>query len=205
MNNAAPNAHHELDSTELLVSRHDMLHRLYLALEREVAGLGTAELQQLVRVDDASALSRIAVRKLSSSPLTSDRRARMELEGLNRFNTMIENAGGFYSTEVTSQLLGKTPNALRKDVRRKKLIQIKRAGESFFPVFQFKEGDVMPGIADVLNVLPEHITAPGVVRFFLAPVDINDEVRSTPIELLRNGHKDTVMGLAEAYGLHLSA
>lgn len=190
----------------LMECRHSMLNRLSQMLEREVLSLGGVELSRLAGVDDTAALAELAVRKLTASPLKSDRRTRMEIEGIQRFNAMIEASGGYYSTEQVATLTGKTPNAIRKDVGRKKLLQFKRAGESSFPVFQFKDGDVLTGIPAVLSALPEHITPMGAARFFLSPNDVGGGVLRSPVDLLRSGvSTDMIVSLAKEYQKQLSA
>lgn len=191
------------DSKSTEDDRQAILSRLRKVLERELALLSCSDLAYLSKVDDTTALAKIAARKLSTIPLNSDRKIRMELEGIQRFNAMLNAAGGYYTTSQVCKLLGKSPNALRKAVGRKKLVQLKRRGESIFPAFQFFDGNILPGISRVLKVLPAHLSTVGAIRFFLAPLDWENDIFHSPLELLRNGQEEKVVSIASMHQEHV--
>lgn len=192
------------DSKSIKKLRQTILDRLIQTIEQELSTLSSSALLDLHSVDDVTALAKITIRKLSSLSIGPDRRLLMELEGMERFNVMVDAAGGFYTTEQVCKLLGATPNRIRKDAARKKLIQLKHAGRSGFPAFQFLDGKTLPGLSRVLKMLPAHISTVGTIRFFLTPVDCGDGNFQPLVELLRIGKEEYVVMLAAEYQTHLS-
>lgn len=169
--------------------RSQIVRRLSQVLLREISSLDTEALRQLATEDDATAMADLALRQLSTSPLSADRRTRMILLGHQRFNALLEEAGGVYTLGQAAELTGRTTAALRKAVQRKQLLAFKRGNELVFPILQFRDNEVIAGLGTVLTAMPETISSQGAVRFFLTGIDTGNGQRISPIELLRNGER----------------
>lgn len=179
--------------------RRALVDRLVMALERELFNLSEEEFADLSSLEDSQFFAELAIRKLKTSALPRDRRALMQLEGIQRLNKLLESSGGLYTSERVCELLKTSPYSLQRDVWCKNIIQIERAGLRLYPVFQFENGKVLSSISGVILKLPDNITSAGVIRFFLTPVDLEGGQISTPIELLHLGKEAQVKSLAKEY------
>lgn len=96
--------------------------------------------------------------------------------------SMIREAGGLLATNDVAQLLGLTRQSVYLQRRRRKLLAVPHGGEEKFPAVQFANGQPLPGLARVLEVIGLQ-GAWGILDFLLAPDDDLDGL--SPIQVLR--------------------
>lgn len=71
---------------------------------------------------------------------------------------------------------------IRQRLRERSLYGIEYDGERRLPLFQFKGGKVIPGLAEVLAVLPGQLSPLDVAEWFLSPdPDLEIEERDEPV------------------------
>ena len=122
------------------------------------------------------------------------------LRGLARIAELRKMAEPCLETGAVCKLLGVSRETIRKKVDRKQLLALPKGSEDrLFPAFQFKEGEVLPGIREVLEVLPTD--SPFVALSFLlsrSPLFRN----KTALEALKAGMVKEVVSEAGSYLEH---
>jgi hypothetical protein len=107
--------------------------------------------------------------------------------------------GGSYSAEETRTLLGISKTAVLKRYQKGQLIGWREAGQGAvrFPVWQFKDHNVLPGLPEVLEIFASADWLDDWTRvlFFLGARRSLDGRR--PLDLLREGQIAKVRSLAE--------
>lgn len=179
-------------------ARAELVLRGVEAISREVGHLPPDSVDRLLRSSDPRLLVGLARASLEDTPI--DRMERMTLRGAERFQKLIENAGGLVSSRWVSEFLGVSEEAVRKRAQRGSLIARRTAsGDLSFPRFQFDEGNarLLPGLSKLLTETeswePEELT-----RFLLVrhePASSDD----TPLTLIQRGEVDRVLELAQVY------
>ncbi len=143
------------------------------------------------------AAARLAIESLGISADVGDRELHeARLRGLSRMMELRKAAEPVLETGAVCSLLGVSRETIRKKVDRRQLLALPKGADRVFPAFQFKEGDVVPGLPEVLKALDGH--SPFMVLSFLLSKGPSFAGK-TAIELLRSGELDLV--LAEARGL----
>lgn len=125
---------------------------------------------------------------------------RLLTKGAERFQRLIDDAGGSVSTAWVARFLGCTEGAVRKRAQRKALIARRiPSGELRFPRFQFDESKrgVLEGIRVVLGKT-DSWTREEVICFFLLPFQA-DASDKTPLSLLQGGDLSRVLNLLETH------
>jgi hypothetical protein len=79
---------------------------------------------------------------------------------------------------------------VRKKVDRKQLLALPKGGDRVFPAFQFKDGDIVPGLSEVLAAL--ETDSPFVALSFLLSRS-PDFGGLTAIEALQAGDREAVV------------
>jgi hypothetical protein len=105
---------------------------------------------------------------------------------------LLRRAGGALSTEEAERLLGITDQALDERRRAGTLLAIREGGDWRYPACQFEQGDVVPGLAEVVRGLAE--AGPWVTLDFLLAPDTVLGGR-TPLQALQTGDHDQVLRL----------
>ena len=75
------------------------------------------------------------------------------LRGLTRAIELRKAAEPCLETGQVCELLGVSRETVRKKVDRKHLLALPKGADRVFPAFQFKEGDMVPGLGEVLVAL----------------------------------------------------
>ena len=117
------------------------------------------------------------------------------LRGLERMTELRKAAEPVLETGAVCDLLSLSRETIRKKVDRRQLLALPKGGDRVFPAFQFQDGDVLPGFAEVLNALATD--SPFVALSFLLSKNPDFGGRSA-CELLQAGEVDPV--IAEARG-----
>ena len=137
---------------------------------------------------------KLAIESLGiSADLTQRRLHEARLRGLARIAQLRRAAEPVLETGQVCVLLGVSRETIRKKVDRKQLLALPKGGDRVFPAFQFKEGDVVPGLAEVLAAL--HTDSPFVALSFFLSTSAAFNGKSA-WELLQSG--DLTRVLAEA-------
>ena len=103
------------------------------------------------------------------------------------------------STSDVAKLLDVDVSRIRQRIRDRSLMGIEYEGEWRLPRFQFERRKVLPGLAQVLAVIPAGMNPLDVASWFLDPeVDLEsgDDISSPRQWLLRGGDPAAVAGLA---------
>ncbi|WP_386083037.1 hypothetical protein ACFIOZ_07370 [Vreelandella sp. F11] len=179
-------------------ARAELVLRGVEAISREVGNLPPESVDQLLRSSDPRLLAGIARASLDDTPI--DRVERLKLKGTERFQQLIEDAGGAVSTRWVSEFFDTTEEAIRKRAQRGKLIARRTAsGDLSFPRFQFDESRrrLLPGLSKLLTETAAWDTEE-LIRFLLVrhePASSND----TPLKLLERDQIDQVLSLTRLH------
>ena len=117
------------------------------------------------------------------------------LRGLKRMTELRKAAEPVLETGDVCEFLSLSRETIRKKVDRRQLLALPKGGDRVFPAFQFQDGDVLPGLAEVLNALASD--SPFVALSFLLSKQPDFGGR-TACELLQAGKVAPV--IAEARG-----
>jgi hypothetical protein len=140
------------------------------------------------------AAARLAIEAFGADPKEKHLHA-ARLRGLDRMVALRKAAEPVLETGQVCALLGVSRETIRKKVDRRQLLAIPKGGDRVFPAFQFQEGDVLPGIPEVLAALDTD--SPFVVLSFLLSRSQEFSGKSA-CELLQAGEVEKVA--AEARG-----
>lgn len=118
-----------------------------------------------------------------------------------RAKLLLEEGGTWSSAEVAEHL-GISRQAVNQRRQRRDLIAARGGDKRSFayPVWQFKEGEVLHGLGDVQRVFLADVTPIMRIQFFLqAHPDLGGQ---RPLDVLRQGDVNRVLELAGAFGHH---
>ena len=143
---------------------------------------------------------RLAIESLGNcGDVTEKRLQAARLRGLGRIAELRKAAEPALETGEVCLLLGVSRETIRKKVDRKQLLALPKGGDRVFPAFQFKDGDVLPGFAEVLATLDTD--SPFVALSFLLSKNPGFGGKSAH-ELLESGDLDLVMAEARGFLNH---
>jgi hypothetical protein len=106
------------------------------------------------------------------------------------------------TTGEVADLLKVDASRIRQRLRERSLYGIEYDGERRLPRFQFERGQVLPGLREVLAVLPEALNPLDVTEWFLTPnpdLELGDKAISPRGWLLRGESVATVVELARGF------
>ncbi len=179
-------------------ARAELVLRGVEAISREVGHLPPESVDRLLRSSDPRLLAGLARASLDDTQI--DRVDRLKLKGTERFQQLIEDAGGSVSTRWVAEFLDTTEEAVRKRAQRGNLIARRTAsGDLSFPRFQFDESRsrLLPGLSKLLAETTAW-DAEELIRFLLVrhgPASSDD----TPLKLLERGQIDQVLSLTRLH------
>lgn len=124
---------------------------------------------------------------------------RARLRGLARAIDLRKAAGPCLETGQVCDLLGVSRETIRKKVDRRQLLALPKGGDRVFPAFQFNQGDVLPGLSDVLAALETE--SPFVALSFLLSTSA-ELGGKTAVEALQAGDRDEVLLEAQSFLKH---
>ena len=97
---------------------------------------------------------KLAIESLGiSGDLAQKRLHDARLRGLSRIAELRKAAEPVLETGQVCALLGVSRETIRKKVDRKQLLALPKGGDRVFPAFQFRDGDVLRGLAEILAAL----------------------------------------------------
>ena len=89
----------------------------------------------------------------ASTDATQKKLHQARLRGLKRIAELRRLAEPLLETGEVCALLGVSRETVRKKVDRKQMLALPKGGDRVFPAFQFQDGDLLPGLAEVLQAL----------------------------------------------------
>lgn len=144
--------------------------------------------------------ARLAIDSLSSTAAVAEHGlGRARLLGLARQAELRKAAEPCLGTGQVCALLGVTRETVRKKVDRKQLLALPKGGDRVFPAFQFNNGAVIPGLAEVLAALQTE--SPFVALSFLLSRS-RFLGNKTAIEALQSGDHEAVLTEAREFLQH---
>lgn len=157
----------------LLRLRH-IVDRLPVSVIEEGASLD--DIDFLAKLEESVA-AETATRGAMNRALERGRKARRKL---------------FQSTEMLSieqaaEMLGIQPDSVRKKVSRNRLLALRMGAESLIPAFQIREGEILPGVPEVVEAL-EGLGSMTKLDWFMTPhpnFDDQPPYRLLPVEKAR--------------------
>jgi len=159
----------------------DIVARLYKSFSRilldilddlpTIKGINAAEGTELIAL--------LAKEALKHEPYNS-KHALLKLKGQIAFREQVEQAGGLFTTQEVADLLDISLDAVCNRLERKQLLSIPNGEEPCFPVWQFKNNDVVNHFASIMALL-DTSSSVGIFRFFLT---YDEDLKCTPIEAL---------------------
>ncbi len=179
----------------------EVLARGVAALSRTLAGMPRADLRRLLRARDEERVLVAAVlhpeileRVTGATPLLA-----AQIRAVEAKRRLLEADGGTVSGEESGRLLGISRQAVDKKRRGGHLLALPVGARQRYPVWQFKDGAILPGLTGVLAAFAA--ASPWLkAAFFVSRNARLGEKR--PLELLRQGRIDDVMRAARTYGEH---
>ncbi len=139
---------------------------------------------------------RLAIEALGiPGDVTEKRLQDARLRGLARMAELRKAAEPLLETGEVCSLLGVSRETIRKKVDRRQLLALPKGGDRVFPAFQFKNGEVLAGMAEVLALLDTD--SPFAALSFLLSTSPSFDEKSA-VQLLQSGDLEPV--LAEARG-----
>lgn len=146
------------------------------------------------------AAARLAIEELGiTRDVTEKNLHESRLRGLARMAQLRKDAEPVLETGEVCALLGVSRETIRKKVDRKQLLALPKGGDRVFPAFQFREGEVLPGLAEVLSVLDTNSTF--VALSFLLSRNPDWHGKSA-CELLQSGQVEPVVTEARFFLNH---
>jgi hypothetical protein len=95
----------------------------------------------------------------STAPLLSaeqdiDPQLKGSIASLEAEDALIQRAGGLKDAKWVGEYLSISPKSVAAKARRNELLAISRGDRNLYPAFQFRNGQVVPGVRELLGILP---------------------------------------------------
>ncbi|MEZ2127680.1 MULTISPECIES: DNA-binding protein [unclassified Sinorhizobium] len=187
------NIHAEPDSVQAA-----FLRRAMSALERIAAKAPAKALADaLAAPTDAGSLALMLSRSdmVGSAVTELDPLVPALARNVEHRRKLLEMAGGAVSADDVGRLLGITRQAVDKRRRARALLAVREASDWRYPVCQFKDGEAVSGIGDVVRSFAEQ--GPWTALDFLLAPDATLGGR-TPLQALHAGESEAVRRLIAA-------
>ena len=147
---------------------------------------------------------RVLLERLADRVLpTSDPLARARFRGTLEMRRLLNEDGGAFTGRDVAELLGISRQAVDKRRKAGQLLALELPKRGLlYPAWQFAEGDLLPGLVEVLTALDGH-DAWARARFFVTE---NDRLAGErPLDALRRGQLEPVLQAAHSFGQHGAA
>lgn len=170
---------------------------------RALRSLGEMKIQPLERVVEEPSDFEVLIRALEERPAVQEPRRlealnKARLRGILLRNKLLEEEGGCITADSVKDLLHISRQAVNQRREAGTLVAVNTGGGAFlFPVWQFGEEGILPGLLEVLRELKD--CDPWMrFMFFLGK---NPVLRGrTPLQALRAGNTEKVLQAARVYG-----
>ena len=125
----------------------------------------------------------------------------MGVAALEAEDDLIRRAGGLKDARWVADYLAISPKSVTAKARRNELLAIARGDRNLYPAFQFRDGQVVAGVREILDALPLN-NGWSRLSFLLTPdPGVGDR---TPLEAFQ-ADRDAVLAVAVAADLHGAA
>ncbi len=164
------------------------------AIQRLLTGYGLAGREALSVLRGVG--ERIA--RTEESPVSAFEHVRLRSLGAER--DLLAEEGGTVSDAAFAKLLGvKSRQTVHNYREAGKIVAVGRGSRNFeYPVWQVRNGELLPGIETFVHILRAKTSPIGIVIFFLTPAEALEGKR--PLDLLRKGNVEDVLDHAHRYG-----
>lgn len=134
--------------------------RVYRAVDHWAAEASLSAIEEVLRApSDVGSGARLFAAAMPQRSVVEalDPMAAAFLRGAFLKEDLVTKSGGALPAAMVADAFGTTRQAIEKRRQRRKLLAVKgSAGDWLFPVFQFTaEGDVLPGLSEVLAAFPD--------------------------------------------------
>lgn len=178
--------------------RQMLANRLRHLLDR----LPDAAVNEALSADDIGTFAALASPShWQSASLSAVDKAR--LRGVAYRQTLLDWAGGSLSVDAVADMLGVSGEAVRKRIRRQRLIGIRTPRGYGVPAVQFDQGQEIPGLSQALAALS--LDSPWMrLEWLMSPeIRLDDQA---PMDALRSGVElERIVGAATTFGEHGAA
>ena len=148
-----PDQDHEQGATALTA----LLARLQRALQRIVGAAGDELVHRaLARPSDMGAVIDLlgSTLPLLSAEQELDPDLADQVSSLAVEDELIRRAGGLKTAKWVADYLAITPKSVAAKARRSEVLALTRGDRNLYPAFQFQDGQVLPGLHELLEALP---------------------------------------------------
>lgn len=168
-----------------------ILHgRIENLVNRVVAEIeNSSMLSAALQLDDEALMHQVFVHYLAESSRIDKReqlKIKRHIEGSMAFYNKLERLGGTLRASEVADLLGVSRQTVNNYAKSGKLLAVKPAKESLFPIFQFDEHNMLPHFESVLELLPKSMSSVTKVSFFTSMFLFKDDDRSV-LDILKEG------------------
>jgi hypothetical protein len=138
--------------------------------------------------------------KNARTPDRELRKLKRRAENLSAFFEEIERMGGLIKVGDVVDILNITRQAVNLRVKGNKLLAFKKSNDYVFPVFQFKQGGLLPHFEDVMKRMNDDVGPVARISFLTTPLGGKDRKAKTPLEIMQedNNADDISMMLRAA-------
>ncbi len=180
--------------------RASFAHRCVDLVVRLAKSLGQEELSQALAAPTPAETLLIALSSPNAINVVDDPLAAARIRGARGRAELLAQEGGMISATEASTILGLSRQGVDKRRRGNKLLALEGGRRGYqYPLWQFMNGTVLPGLDQVLGILAEHPPLTQ-MQFFLAG---NHRLgKERPLDRLRNGDIETVKRAASAFRIH---
>lgn len=172
-----------------------LLSRIHRYFDAAIEAIPNKEKAKILSApDDFSTM----VGLLAAVPIEQSPELKVRLRGAIAKRELLDLDGGSVTPSEAGALLNITRQAVGQRRAAGKLLGIPGPNGYTYPVWQFKDHDVLDGFADVLTALNDHDPWMQLI-FFVRENDAANGKR--PLDLLRKGKLDAVLRAAALYGV----
>lgn len=171
------------------------IRRSVAALERIMGNVPAKTLTEaLAAPTDVGSLAQLLSRAdvVGAAVTELDPLASLMARNVEHREALLRSAGGALSAEEAGRVLGITRQAVDKRRRANTLLAFREGSDWRYPACQFDQGDVIPGLPDVVRGLA--VGGPWATLDFLLSPDTALAGKS-PLQALRQGARERVMRL----------
>jgi len=167
---------------------------------------------EALTLDDGSLLQLLCSIQMEQNTRTSDYKAQevhRRRESLEAFYSGLQELGGVVKMNFVADTLGITRQAVNVRVKNNQLIAFKQNGDFIFPVFQFSDKGLVPGFKEIMRAFDEDTHPMLRLGLLKAPIQVDDGVSKSPIQIMQDGAKPEELELAirsaKLFGSHIAS
>ncbi len=175
--------------------------RLHEVVDRLAEAADISTIEKVLSMADPFSGMGVAMQRAATAEAAAirDPLAAARLRGVDTRQRMIEDAGGLLRLSEAAERLGVTPQAVAGRRTRGTILAVPAAnGEWLYPVCQFAEYDLVPGIDAFLRAFQEDVDPWTHLSVLLA--ESSRFGGKSALDLLKEGRKEDARTIAGTYG-----